>query len=58
MSQKTVTDEQIVEEDLGMNSEKIDEEDDKVQKMVSHDAALTHVEGFIQYLEENYDASL
>lgn len=53
-----VTDEQIVEEALGMNLEESDEEDGKVQKKVSHDAALAHVEGLIQYLEEEDDASL
>ena len=38
--------------------EESDEEDGKVQKKVSHDAALAHVEGLIQYLEEEDDASL
>ena len=53
-----VTDEQIVEEALGKNLEESDEEDIKAQKNVSQDAALVHVEGLIQYLEEEDDASL
>ena len=53
-----VTDEQIVEKALGKNLEESNEEDDKVQKKMSHDAALGHVEGLIQHLEKEDDASL
>ena len=53
-----VTVDQIVEEALGVNLEESDEEDGKVQKKVSHDAALAHVQGLIQYLEEEDDSSL
>ena len=42
-----VIDEQIVEEVLGKNLEESDEEDNKVQTKVSHDAALALVEGLI-----------
>ena len=55
---QNVTDEQTVEEALSKNLEESDEVDGKVQKKVSQDATLAHVEGLIQYLEEEEDASL
>ena len=54
-----LTDEQIVGGALGMVLEESEEEEeDKMQKKVSHDAALAHIDGLIQYLEEPDDASL
>jgi len=56
-----LTDEQIVNGSLGTVSKCEEEENDENQcalKQVSHEAALKHIDGLIQYMEEQDDTTL
>ena len=49
---KYLTDEQIAGQALDAASEDSEEEGDKTQQMISHNAALAHADRLIKYLEE------
>lgn len=55
-----LTDEEIISGEKGVVSDESDEEDEGegMQKKMSHDEALTHIEGIIKYIEEQDDSSL
>lgn len=52
-----LTDEEILKDALGMNFTQSDE-NSKIQKKLSHNAALDYVESHIQYSDEKDDTSL
>lgn len=53
-----LTDEQIVGGAFGMVLEKSEAENEKMQNQVSHEAAIVHIDGLAQYLNQQGGASI